>query len=81
MGSKEKGKEKVSEETHPNLHAVGLAVDILLAVQHRVRGDAATVNVARRTSVCIASEVLRAVTRIEEIIDIHTAELKKGQTS
>lgn len=81
MGSKEKGEEKVSEENHPNLHAVGLAVDMMLAIQRRVRGDASTVDVARRASACIASEVLRAVTRIEEIIDIHTAELKKGQTS
>ena len=31
----------MSEEAHPNLHAVGLTVDIIDAIHQRMRGNAA----------------------------------------
>lgn len=66
----------MSEERHPNLNAAGLTVDILAAIRERVRGDAKGVDVVTSAFHCVASEVICAVARIEEIIDLHAAAAK-----
>ena len=71
----------MSEERHPNLHAVGLLVDIFAAIRDRVRGDARTLGAEEHAMFCTLSETQRFVDRIEEIINAHTAELKKKETA
>jgi hypothetical protein len=64
----------VSIEAHPNLHAVGLQVDILKAIEARLRGKGLEIPKARLMTE-INSPILYFVMEIDNIVDKLSEEL------
>jgi hypothetical protein len=58
----------MSIEAHPNIHAVGLTVDIIDAIQRRVRGKAALLSQAKVMD-ATNNELQAFITRISVLLD------------
>jgi len=65
----------MSLENHPNIHAVGLQVDIIKAIEERLRGEGAEVDKGDLIS-RVSYKLVRFVEIVEAYVDELVAEMK-----
>lgn len=59
---------KVSEQNRPNLHAVGLLVDIQASIQNRIRGKAGKAKPSE-IFLLLNSSILRFIEEVDSLLD------------